>query len=309
MAVRAVIDIGTNSVKLLVMNTEGSIKEVLHDSCVITRLGEGVADAGIISDEAAERTLAVLRGMTKEIEVLQCREVVAVGTQALRSAKNSCDFIGRVAEQCGFRVSIIDGDEEARLSFCAAISSVAQTGLQDGALVIDVGGGSSEVILGDLEKISYRCSLPIGALSLYQKFFEQCDDGVVPDEVLCKAAAHAKLLLEESISIPEIKRGVLPCVGVGGTITTLVAVKQNLLDEFSDSRLQVADIEHQIKLYASCSSAGRLAIKGLQAGREDIILPGACIVKELLLLLGVTSLNVSVMGLRYGVMEAFVPRI
>ena len=305
MPVKAVIDIGTNSIKLLVMDISGERECVLSDRCVITRLGEGVAGSGLISGDAAERALSVLRDMAAEASALNCDSIVAVGTQALRIAANSTGFIDRVEKSLGFRISVISGDEEARLSFCAAVSELLPEGSSEEALVLDVGGGSSEIICGRTEVISFRLSLPLGALSLHQKFFDSYNQTAVPQAIILSARDRIKSILNEHSSMLDPMKKTAMCVGVGGTITTLAAVKNFYCGTESNLLMERNEIERQINLYSSMSSENRLTIKGLQKGREDIIFSGACIVAELLDFAGISSITVTERGLRYGVMKYF----
>lgn len=305
MSVKAVIDIGTNSIKLLVMDISGDRERVLSDRCVITRLGEGVANSGVISENAIERALSILHDMAAEALLLNCDKIVAVGTQALRTATNSSEFVYRVEKLYGFRTLIISGDEEARLSFCAAVSALIPDGSPKEALVLDVGGGSSEIICGGNDEISFRLSLPLGALTLHQKFFDNYRQTAIPTEVILSARDRVKSILNEHSSMLDAMKKTAMCVGVGGTITTLAAVKNSFCGTDGNMLIGKNEIERQVKLYSSMSPDNRLAIKGLQKGREDIILSGACIIAELLDFAGISSITVTERGLRYGVMKYF----
>ena len=170
--------------------------------------------------------------------------------------------------------------------------------------VFDVGGGSSEVIVGDERGIRSRVSLPIGALALHGEFFKGLD--LVNEEVLTAARGRVRLLLAESAAGRSGGHGSF-CIGVGGTITTLASVMLGL-DPYdpgaiSGTRLSLSEVERQIALYASTPLGERPSIKGLNPKRADIILAGACIVCELLLFEGAEHLAVSDRGLRYGAMK------
>ncbi|MCL2684693.1 MAG: hypothetical protein FWE55_05565, partial [Synergistaceae bacterium] len=169
--VKAVLDVGTNSVKLLAAKFgKGGVNsglETLADIIVVSKLGEGSAETGLLKYEAIERTINAISELCGEARRLGADEITAIGTQALRRAANAGEFI-RIAEQkCGVHVRVISGEEEAELSFAAA----AGDNRNDDILVFDVGGGSSEVVWGRGGVIVCSRSVPVGALSLYKKFF------------------------------------------------------------------------------------------------------------------------------------------
>lgn len=304
MGVKAVIDVGTNSIKLLVVSGGESITNVLGDFAEVARLGEGTAASGRLTEDAMARSLGVICKMARIARDFGAREIVAVGTQALREAENAGDFIRRVRDACGVDILPISGEEEAELSFGAAVSSLAHLSDQAEVCVFDVGGGSSEIIVGGGRGIRFRLSLPIGALALHGAFFEGLD--LVGEKVAAEARARTRSILAQS-SIPLLDGRGDFCVGVGGTIMTLASVML-ALDPFdpaavSGARLCVSEAERQIALYAATPLGERTSIKGLNPQRADIILAGACIVCELLLFMGAGCLTVSDRGLRYGALK------
>lgn len=305
MSVKAVIDVGTNSIKLLVMSTGGGVADILRDRVEVARLGEGTAASGYLREDAMNRAIAVICGMADEARSLGTDEIAAVGTQAMREARNGEEFIGRVRDASGVAIKPIAGEEEAQLSFEAATSGLGGLRKDTPVCMFDVGGGSSEIVIGDGRGVRSRVSLPVGALALHGELFTGLD--LVGREVLSDASARIRALLEKSgVARPSLQE--LFCVGVGGTITTLVSVMLALdpydPDAVSGARLSVAEVERQIALYASIPLADRpSAIKGLNPKRADIILAGACIVRELLLSQAAEHLTANNRGLRYGVMK------
>jgi exopolyphosphatase/guanosine-5'-triphosphate,3'-diphosphate pyrophosphatase len=303
---KAVIDVGTNSIKLLVMEERAGGAAILADRNEIVRLGEGAAKSGRLSEEAVARAVAVIKDMAREASSLGSGEVLAVATQAVRGASNAEDFNSLVKLECGFGLRIISGDEEAGLSFRAILSALPRS--VPAICAFDVGGGSTEVIAGSTSGISYRRSVPIGALSLHDEFFaEPGRNGAVSDDALKAASDRVRMMLRgEGASLPATPEA----AGVGGTITTLAAVALSL-DSYdaglvSGMGLSIAEVERQIKLFAATSVPERArAIKGLSPKRADIILAGACIVRELLDFARKDVLIVLDRGLRYGVMEKY----
>ncbi|MGE5152748.1 MAG: hypothetical protein ACM3ST_01920 [Bdellovibrio bacteriovorus] len=294
----AVIDLGTNSVKLHVgeRNPAGHWTRVL-DRSEVTRLGEGLAETGIISPAARARTLAAIRDMADEARGLGAEQVVAVGTMGMRNAANSDAFIREVQDACGLSIEVIGGDEEARLAFLAVQESL---GIPGGSVVVfDTGGGSTQITLGRDGAILDRFSLNLGAARLTEDFGLA---GPVPRETL--AAARAAIAVElarlDSVERPDA------LVGMGGAVTNLTAVSLGLSaydpDRIQGATLSRAEVERQIDRYAALDAAGRRAIPGLQPGRAEVILAGALVVITLMDKLGQEQLSVSDRGLRHGVL-------
>jgi len=305
--VKAVIDVGTNSVKLLVAkfgnNHAGSDMETLADIVVVSRLGGGSADNGVLSREAMERTAAVISDLRAEARKLGADNITAVGTHALRTASNAGDFISMAENACGVSVRVISEEEEAELSFEAAISCVGDN-FGGEILVLDVGGGSSEIVMGRGGAIMCRRSVPVGALSLFKKIFVT-RDGVISDNLLNEAGRHVNAAFNESFIPRDFDfRNVSSCAGIGGTITTLAAVSAARSGEarVGGMELDISEIERQIIMYASTDMETRKKIPGLPADRADIILPGACIVKSFMRMSSLDKIIACDRGLRHGVM-------
>jgi exopolyphosphatase/guanosine-5'-triphosphate,3'-diphosphate pyrophosphatase len=294
----AVIDLGTNSVKLHVgeRDAAGRWTRIL-DRSEVTRLGEGLAETGRIAPAAQARTLAAVQGMVDDARRLGGEQLVAVGTMGMRSAANSDAFIANVETACGVRIEVISGDEEARLAYLAVQESL---GIPGGAVVVfDTGGGSTQVTLGRDGKILERFSLNLGAARLTERFGL---GGPVPQETLDRvlAAIGGELGRLDTVARPDA------LVGLGGAVTNLTAVSLALSpydpDRVQGAILSRAEVERQIVRYAALDTAGRRAIPGLQPGRAEVILAGALVVRTLMEKLGQDRLSVSDRGLRHGVL-------
>ena len=293
----AAIDVGSNSVKLHVaeLGSHGGWK-VLADRTEITRLGEGLKDTGAITPGAMERTLDALGRFTSEARGLGVERIAAVGTMCLREAANAAEFIMAASTRCAVADEVIDGVEEARLSYLAIISGLP---VSQGVVAFDTGGGSTEFIVGRGSAIERRVSLNLGAVALTQEFLRL--DPVTPDE-LSALLAH----LSRSLSRlgPPCKR--FTVVGMGGTLTSMAAVKLELAtydpERVHGSLLTRGDVEAQIQRYQETPVAERQTIVGLHPKRADIILAGAAIVLAILRHLDVDHLLVSDRGLRHGLL-------
>ena len=165
----AVIDVGTNSVKLHIGERDGNRRwQRVLDRGEVTRLGEGLQETGEIAPEAQRRTLDAICAMVTEAGQEGADAVVALGTMGMRTARNSNDFIAAVRERCGVEIEVIDGETEARLAYLAVQAGV---GLPDGAVdVFDTGGGSTQVTIGRGGQIRERFSLNLGAVRLTEQF-------------------------------------------------------------------------------------------------------------------------------------------
>lgn len=294
----AVIDLGTNSVKLFVgeRDSAGKWTRVL-DRSEVTRLGEGLAETGRISPAAQARTLAALRGMAQEARRLGAEQVLAVGTMGMRNAANRDALIRDAEADSGLRIEVIDSDVEARLAYLAVQESL---GIPGGSVVVfDTGGGSTQVTLGRDGAILDRFSLNLGAARLTEDFGLA---GPVPPETLAaaRAAIAGELSRLDSVAPPDA------LVGMGGAVTNLTAVSLALSpydpDRIQGATLTRAEVERQIALYAARDAAGRQAIPGLQPGRAEVILAGALVVLTLMDKLAQDRLSVSDRGLRHGVL-------
>lgn len=291
-----IIDIGSNSIKFFVGEKceDGTIKTII-DKNDIARLGEGLRETGRISDEALERNAQSVAAFAAEAKENGADEIVSVGTMALRSAANSADFVARVKELCGVEVQVIPGEEEARLSYLAILSGMP---VPDGDLIIfDTGGGSTEFIFGKGTELVNRFSVNLGAIRITENFFG--DDPVAEGSVEAAIAQIDKEFAEAGVAGKPVK-----LVGMGGTVTSMGAVKHKMVkydpNVIQGSTLSKADIDEQIAEYSKRTIEQRRELPGLQPKRADVILAGACILKDITERLGVDELTISDRGLRHG---------
>jgi exopolyphosphatase / guanosine-5'-triphosphate,3'-diphosphate pyrophosphatase len=292
----AVVDVGTNSVKFHVGEraADGEWRTVV-DRAAVTRLGEGLARAGRLDPEAIERTVAAIALMAGEAEREDAVAVAAVGTAGLRAASNAAELVDGVRERCGLTVEVISGEEEARLAYLAAATSL---GLARGPVVVfDTGGGSSQFTFGDGERVDERFSVNVGAVRLTERFGL---DGAVSEDALAAALAAiaAELAPLHGRPVPDA------LVGMGGALTNLAAVAHRLEpydpDVVHGTVLGREEIDRQIECYRTRSTDERRRIVGLQANRAEVILAGACVVRTVLEALGRDAATVCDRGLRHG---------
>ena len=294
----AVIDVGTNSVKFHIgaRDAAGDWRTVA-DRAEVTRLGEGLAETGVIGDAALERTVAAISGMVDEARQSGVRAIAAVGTAGLRIARNGAEVVSAIRARTGLQVEVISGEDEARLAYLATVAALGSTA---GSLVVfDTGGGSSQFTFGRGTEIDERFSVDVGAARYTERFGL---DGAVSQEKLgeAMAAISADLARLDGRPAPDA------LVGMGGAVTNITAVRHGLATYdpsiVQGTILERAEIDRQIELYRSRSADARRSIVGLQPNRAEVILAGACIVRTVMEKLGKTSLTVSDRGLRHGVL-------
>lgn len=299
MTLVAAIDVGTNSVLLLVAepSADGRLA-ILEDRAEVTRLGEGLRATGLIGRAGADRTAAKIRELAEVARSLGAEAILAAGTMAMRKAENADDFVQRVALEAGLRIRIISADEEARLTYLGVRSDLPTEA--ERLVVFDAGGGSTELIVGNQDGLEDRCSLEVGAVTLTDRFL--ASDPVRPQEL---TALRDHLLGEVLVDMPRLgSAGAL--VGVGGTVTTMAAVELGLSrydrDRVHGTRLSAAQVEDLVALFARKTIAQRAGLAGMEPARADVILAGAVLVQALLAALAAPEVVVSDRGLRHGLL-------
>jgi len=294
---KAVIDVGTNSIKFHAAEKTGGTIRVLKDANNIARLGEGLRDTGLIAPGALERNAVVVREFADAARELGASEVAVVGTMALRTAKNAAAFVERVKELTGLELKVIPGDEEARLSYIAVMSGIDVGGKN--LVTFDTGGGSTEFVYGRGETMLKKFSVALGAVRLTEQFF-------AADPVASGSVAETEALIKKELTEGGVDGKTDFLVGMGGTVTGLASVKHRMAEYDPDvvqgSILTRADIDAQIGEYAVKTLDERRSIVGLQPKRADVILAGACVVRVIMEMLGVAEFTVSDRGLRHGLM-------
>jgi len=293
----ASIDIGTNTILLLIAELRGGRLSPLFEMETIARLGEGVQKNGVLSSEAMNRGLETLAGYLDRCASMGVEEVFAVGTSALREAKNSLDFLHRVKEELGLTIEIISGEEEALSSFLAVDRDLGR--MKEPILVVDVGGGSTEFILGKDSHVQDSLSLPLGAVRFTEQFLSS--DPVREEEWDMMEDA----IRQEISHVPRPGEPV-SMVAVGGTATTLASVelglKEFIAGKIHHFRLTREALRDQLFLYRSKTIEERKKIPGLPPARADVILAGGTILYLAMKELECPSVLVSCHGVRYGVL-------
>jgi exopolyphosphatase/guanosine-5'-triphosphate,3'-diphosphate pyrophosphatase len=223
--------------------------------------------------------------------------VAAVGTAGLRIAPNAAELVDLVRDRSGVTIEVVSGEEEARLAYVAATSTLPVSARQ--LVVFDTGGGSSQFSFGDGRRVTERFSVDVGAVRFTEQFGL---DGVVDDERLADARAAIARDLARLGRRPKPDA----VIGMGGAVTNLAAVKHKLApydpDVVHGTVLDREELDRQIELYRTRTADERREIRGLQPKRAEVILAGACIVRTILEQLGADAVTVSDRGLRHGLL-------
>ena len=298
MARVAAVDCGTNSIRLLVADvTDAGLRDV-HREMRVVRLGQGVDATGVLAPEAIERTRVALADYTMVLRRKGVERVRMVATSATRDAANRDDFFSMVRATLGAEAEVISGDEEARLAFDGAVGELDPG---DGPfVVVDVGGGSTEVVVGALTAsgpvVHAARSVDVGCVRLTERCLP--DDPPTPEQVEKARAAAAGILADAVAAVPV--EGVRTWVGVSGTVTTLSALALDLPaydpDVIHLSRLSLPDLHRVTTDLLAMPRAQRAALGPMHPGRVDVIGGGAIIVEELargLARVGITEMVVS----------------
>jgi exopolyphosphatase/guanosine-5'-triphosphate,3'-diphosphate pyrophosphatase len=226
-----------------------------------------------------------------------CADIAAVGTAGMRIARNSSDLVDAVRERTGVTIEVISGEEEARLAFSAAASALPV--MEGEVAVFDTGGGSSQFTFGRPGRVEERFSLEVGAVRYTERYGLS---GAVAADVVDGALAA----IADDLAGLAARAAPDAVVGMGGAVTNLAAVSHGLStydpEIVQATVLDRTEIERQIELYRTTGGDERRSIVGLQPGRADVILAGACIVRTVLTQLGADSLTVSDRGLRHGLL-------
>jgi exopolyphosphatase / guanosine-5'-triphosphate,3'-diphosphate pyrophosphatase len=304
----ATIDVGSNTVRLLVADVLGAATwRVVDQDQTVTRLGEGLAHSGLLGEAPMARTLAAIRAYVERGGGLGARDIHIAATSAVREASNGRAFVSAIEAATGRRVDVVSGETEARLTLRGVRCALGA--LAGSVLTFDIGGGSTEYVLADGDSIRSMASLRLGVVPLAERFpFPGPVDA--PRYRALRDEIRARLDGELPAAIRTARVGHL--VGTAGTVTTLAALDLGLVD-YDGTRVQGhvlsrAAVDGLAARLGRLTVAERAALPCLEPGRADLIVPGTAIVTVTMDLAGVESLRVSDYGLREGLLMDAIDR-
>jgi exopolyphosphatase / guanosine-5'-triphosphate,3'-diphosphate pyrophosphatase len=291
----AVVDLGTNTTRLLVADVQDGRLEELEKETTITRLGQGVDATGRLADEAMDRVRETLDGYRQTIDRLKAEDVIAVATSAMRDADNGPEFRDELNRRYGIDARTISGDEEARLTFLGATSGrTAAVESPASAVVIDIGGGSTEYVVGSNgADPDFHVSAQMGSRRHTERFLPSDPPA---HEELEALAADVRRIIGESVP-DEIRERTAEGVAVAGTATTLAAIDLELdpydPEKVHGYRVGLAAAERIQAMLAALPVEERRNVTGLHPDRAPVIVAGVTIVVESIRAFGLDEIEIS----------------
>lgn len=290
-----VVDLGTNSTRLLVADVDDGAVRELDRRLAITRLGEGVDARRLLLPTAVARVRNVLAEYRRAIEAHDAERTLAFATSAVRDAENGEAFLGEIQWSYGFTTRLLSGHDEALTTF-RGVS--AGRHVPEGTLVVDVGGGSTELILGGPDGVSFHESLDLGCVRLTERFLASDPPA---EEELEACAGFVRATLAERV--PE---GIQPthAIGVAGTVTTLATLDLGLDEEDPEvvhgHRMAAEWIDTETARLASLPVSEMRRLRGMHPDRAPVIVAGAIVVRETLARFGLDALETSEHDIMHG---------
>lgn len=276
----AAIDIGTNSMRLLIADYEDGKFKKREKHINTTRIGEYVDKDGNINKEAIDRNIDALEEFASMAKEKGCEQIWAVGTSALRDSENSDEFVEKAMNKSGISVEIITGGAEANLGFMGVIEGIQ--GKDENILVIDIGGGSTEFIVGNKSGIKFMKSENVGALRMTEKFLKA--DPVSYSEY-ASMESYVSDQVEDTLQ-KVMKYNIKKVVGIGGTITSVASMLCEMevydMEKIHSSIITYPQICTLLEKLKELTNREKMMLKGLQPKRADIITAGVGILEVVL---------------------------
>ncbi|GHN01190.1 hypothetical protein WSM22_26790 [Cytophagales bacterium WSM2-2] len=296
----AIIDMGTNTFHLLVVERSDDDYEILLRERLAVRVGVGGINRNVITDEAIDRALSALKSFKAMINDFRVTEVFAFGTSALRNAHNGPDVISRIKEETGIETKIISGDEEADYIF-HGVNLALKFG-KEKAMVIDIGGGSVEFIIGNSETIFWKQSFEIGAQRLLERFHQHDPILLTELESVTQYLKESLPPLFEALEIykPQVLAG---SSGTFDTLSDIYCVRSGIpLADASETPLTIQGFKEIYPEIISKSRADRMKIPGMIELRVDMIVVACCLIKFVIDHFHFDKIRVSSFSLKEGVL-------
>ena len=299
---RCAIDIGSNSVRCLIadVSDDGAVRPV-DRGLVTTRLAEGLGETGVIGREAARRTISAVRQFLDRAASAGAEEAVVFCTQALREASNAPDVTAELERETGIKAQVLSGRREAELIGIGVTAALPTLGAD--VAIVDIGGGSTELVSLRRGLPPLLASIPLGCVRLTERFFAS-DPPTAKEKEEARRFAASLIALRVRLSGSDAER----LVGAGGTITTAAAVSLGLPayspELIHGSELSIAEVRSLLDRLSALPLAERKAVPGLDPARADIIVAGLVILEEIMKEWGADRITVSDEGILRGVLLA-----
>lgn len=293
----AVVDIGTNSTRLLISDVEGTDVLEVERRTTVTNMGRGVDHSGLICTDAVDDVCTVIADYKSRYEEMGAERVMAIATSAVRDAVNGDAFIAELRERFNLDARLLTGEEEANLTYLGA---TAQRPAGESTLVFDIGGGSTELIVGSGKRVGFHTSLQAGTIRQSERHLTT--DPPDPHE-LEDLADEIRNLIDRAIAAdPQAKAD--RAIAVAGTPTSLAAIDQEL-EPYDPGRvhgyhLAMQRIQRMLSRLSSLPLAERLRVPGLHPGRAPTIVAGTVILVQVMRAFGIEEVEVSELDILHG---------
>ncbi|HEY3309676.1 MAG TPA: Ppx/GppA phosphatase family protein [Desulfuromonadaceae bacterium] len=303
----AAIDIGTNSIRCIIAEAskDGKFK-IMDDEKATVRLGEKLAITGVISDEASRRAIEAIRHFRKLLTGLNVQEIEAVATSAVRTAINGKELVAKLSEELGHEIKIISGEGEAELTAASAFSNFDMSGKR--YAMVDIGGGSVEIVTACGNHVEKFYSLDLGAVVMTDRFL--LSDPIDVDELI-KLQRHIRGKLKRAFTGK--MASVDSLIGSGGTMTAIgcMALQMRNDNYVSIHGYEVlrSEVVHMLAMLIRKDLKGRRTIPGLNQDRADIIVAGVVVIEELLRFFDTNRIIINERGIREGLLIRAIKRL
>ncbi len=293
----AALDVGTNTVLMLVVESDQHHRVTrLADLARITRLGRGVDERGRLDPEAAARTLDTIVEFNNQARALGATKILTAATSALRDARDGADFIAQVKSRTGIDLDVISGETEARLNYMAVRHGL-RIDPAEKLLIVDIGGGSTELIRADPSIEPLLISLRIGSVRLTERIIRH-------DPPTESEAGELRAMIDRALDQCDWRYRPDRLVGIAGTVTTVCAVALRLASYdpvvVHGYRLPMAEVARVTEMFRTLPIAERKRLPGMVEGRADVIFAGATILERVMARFECDSVTVSDQGIRWG---------
>lgn len=295
----AVIDLGTNTCNLLVAEYSDGNYKILHQGKQLVRLGDGKIVEDKISYEATTRTIKAFREYRKVVDELKASQYRVIATSAVRSAKNKIQFLDALGEESGFLVKVVSGEQEAALIFNGVLLAFGE--LENPAVILDIGGGSNEMILAHKKEVVFKQSRPTGMSRIINTF--NLSEPITDDEI---NKLHEYFAEQHKLAIEKSKQaGVEMLIGCSGAFDTVA----DMVDGVNPGEKQrikqlitISEFETVYQKIIASTREQRINMKGLDQMRVDLIVPAVILIRTLIQEIGIKSIVQTDFALREGVL-------
>jgi exopolyphosphatase/guanosine-5'-triphosphate,3'-diphosphate pyrophosphatase len=297
----AIIDMGTNTFHLLVAEFEGHKYKIIHRDSTAVKIGKGGITNGFITEEGVIRALSALKKFKVTVDILSVQKILAFGTSALRVARNGEEIIQKIITETGIETRIISGEEEATYIYEGVRSAMT---IDQKSLIVDIGGGSVEFIIGNEQEVFWKQSFEIGGQRLLENF--QKHDPILPDEINTLNNFFSKSLQPLTVAMAQHQPQIL--IGSSGTFDTLSEIhcirNNNTWSDAPETPLTINSF-HEIFQEIKIKDRGeRLLIPGMIEMRVDMIVVACCLINFLLINFKFDKIRVSSYSLKEGVLAS-----